>query len=302
MLPGVFFQRSNYECTTPMNLSGRSPPYFERLLAGLAAADPGARAAFGRHVHWGYWSEPSQAGTGYEEYGRAAEDLCHALLDCAELGDGQTTLDVGCGFGGTIACLNERYARQTLIGVNIDEAQLRRAGELVVPLAGNTVRWVAADAAQLPLADESLDRVLAVECVFHFDRPRFFAEVGRVLRSGGNLTLSDFVPDERAVPYFKLMESGGNEAIRATYGVVDVTWSTDRYRKLAAAHGLALGDVVDITAHTLPTYDFLRKCTETWTDRAEVEQFTQATGMLEKASRRGFVGYQILRFDKNSIR
>jgi SAM-dependent methyltransferase len=150
----------------------------------------------------------------------------------------------------------------------------------------------------LPIADECIDAALAVESVFHFDRPRFFAEMGRMLRLGGSLTLSDFVPHARAAPYIEAMDFGGNEAVRSTYGVIDVSWSIDRYRLLAATNGLTLSDVRDVTAHTLPTYDFLRSNVDGWTDAPDAERFTRATGLLEKASRRGLISYQILRFDK----
>ena len=261
-------------------------------------ADPGAGTAFGRHVHWGYWNEPAQADIGFEEYGRAAEALCLAVLSCTNVRDGLRVLDVGCGLGGTIACLNERYSRMEFIGVNIDPLQLQRAAAQIELRSGNILGLLLADAAQLPIADECVDVALAVESVFHFDRPRFFAEIGRTLRSGGSLTLSDFVPHARAAPYIEAMDFGGNEAIRSTYGVIDISWSVDRYRELAAAHGLTLSDVRDVTAHTLPTYDFLRGNVEGWTDKQDAEQFIRATGLLEKASRRGFISYQILRFDK----
>jgi SAM-dependent methyltransferase len=274
------------------------PPYFDRLLQRLATADPGAGAAFGRHVHWGYWSEPAQAGVGVEEYGRAAEALCLAVLNSTDVRDGLRILDVGCGFGGTIACLNERYSRMELLGVNIDPPQLQRAAAQIELRSGNALGLLLADAAQLPIADECVDVALAVESVFHFDRPRFFAEMGRTLRSGGSLTLSDFVPHARAAPYIEAMDFGGNDAVCSTYGVIDVSWSLDRYRLLAATHGLTLSDVRDVTAHTLPTYDFLSSNVERWTDTLDAEQFIQATGLLEKASRRGFISYQILRFDK----
>ena len=37
----------------------------------------------------------------------------------------------------------------------------------------------------------SVDRVLAVECAFYFDRPRFYAEAARVLKRGGRMVLAD---------------------------------------------------------------------------------------------------------------
>src|SRR5438034_5931485 len=43
-----------------------------------------------------------------------------------------------------------------------------------------------ADACALPFPDASFDRVLAVECIFHFpSRLRFLKEAARVLKPGG---------------------------------------------------------------------------------------------------------------------
>ena len=36
-------------------------PYFDDLLNRLEAGDLATEAAFGRHVHWGYWPEPAHA-------------------------------------------------------------------------------------------------------------------------------------------------------------------------------------------------------------------------------------------------
>ena len=68
--------------------------------------------------------------------------------------------------------------------------------------------------------------------------------------------------------------------------------------RMADEYGLTLSDAHDVTAHTLPTYDFLRKIVEEWNNKADAEQFIRATGLLEEASRRGFISYRILRFIK----
>jgi hypothetical protein len=68
----------------------------------------------------------------------------------------------------------------TLLGLNIDLRQLHRVATLIHCRKGNVASRFVADAAQLPIADESIDAAMAIESVFHFDRPRFFAEIGRV--------------------------------------------------------------------------------------------------------------------------
>ena len=276
-----------------------NPPYFDGLFQRLASDDVSTMASFGRHVHWGFWHEPSRATCSPEEYGTAAENLCREICGTAEIRDGMRVLDVGCGFGGTLASLNERFSDLQLVGVNIDARQLKRAAELVIPKNGNSIEFVQADAAQIPLPGNCFDVVLAVECVFHFDRPRFFAETERLLDHGGTLTLSDFVPNERALEYLDSIDLSADEGIRWSYGEIDLSYSISRYRELAEAHGLMLNESVDITGNTLPTYDFLYSSTNGWADEREIELFTRATRLLEKGTRNNMIGYQILRFAGN---
>lgn len=273
-----------------------NPPYFDGLFARLAANDPGTVTAFGRHVHWGYWPDPEAAACTPESYAEAAEALCAQICELADIQDGMRVLDVGCGFGGTLARLNETHADLELVGVNIDPRQLERAAELVLPQRGNTVEFVQADAAQIPLDNDRFDVVLAVECIFHFDRPAFLSEAARLMTPRGNLTLSDFVPHQRTLEYLDSMDLSADEGVRWSYGQIDLTCSLDRYRALAGQSGLTLHEERDITPHTLPTYDYLYASTEGWPDADEVALFKRATRMLEKASRSGLIGYQLLRF------
>jgi ubiquinone/menaquinone biosynthesis C-methylase UbiE len=268
------------------------------LLERLASEDANAAAAFGRHVHWGYWEEPPSTVCTPPEYAAAADRLCRAVCDVAEIRDGMRIVDVGCGVGGTLASLNERFRDLRMVGVNIDPRQLDRAAELVQPRGATTLELFEADASRMPLRDASCDILLAVESVFHFDRPGFFAEADRLLGKHGNLTLSDFVPNERAVEYLGGMDVLADEAVDATYGRVDLSYSLGRYRELAAANHLQLSVAIDITRNTLPTYDFLLSTATQSTDAREAERFTRATRRLAKASRKGLLTYQILRFDR----
>jgi ubiquinone/menaquinone biosynthesis C-methylase UbiE len=275
------------------------PPYFDMLFARLASDDPAATAAFGRHVHWGCWQDPDSADGSPEDYARAAEELCHRVCSAADIRAGQRLLDVGCGFGGTIAWLNERFDHLDMTGVNIDSRQLERARRTVRARAGNRITFIEADACQLPFSDASFDVILAVECVFHFpSRERFLAEACRVLRPGGRLALSDFVPTEEALPVLRQFNPGASAATRQTYGHVDLLCSLTLYRKLADRSGLAMDRIQDITANTLPTYPFLRSYFRGWHDPSEGKVFEKATGHLEMASRNGWLRYTVLGLHK----
>ncbi|QDV71566.1 Demethylrebeccamycin-D-glucose O-methyltransferase [Rosistilla carotiformis] len=278
-----------------------NPPYFDVLFDRIASGDHEAVTAFGRHVHWGLWESNAADGTA-ADYLQAAERMCQRICDAAKIQPPARIADVGCGFGGTIASLNERYQSLAMTGINIDSRQLQRAEELVVPAAGNQIQWICADAASLPLDDAGFDAVLAVECIFHFDRPRFFAEASRVLRPGGVLSLSDFVPQPRMAAFMDGGAGPMSEAIQWTYGDVDMSCSLEGYEQLAAEHGMRLLVCDDVTEQTLPTYDFLCEGARRWHDQKHAELFLQATGWLQKASRKKMIRYLILSFEKLASR
>jgi SAM-dependent methyltransferase len=286
--------------TTGTGGEGRQcpPPYFDVLFERLRGGDEQVRAAFGRHVHWGYWPDPAAADLTPEDYGRAAERLCREVCNAARIVDGQRVLDVGCGLGGTVASLNERFAGLDLTGLNIDARQLDFAREHVRPRPSNRIAWIEGDACRLPFEPASYDVALAVECVFHFDRREFFVEASRVLRPGGRLALSDFCPTPRAVEYLSAAKVFDDEAIVASYGKIDLRWSVNEYCDLARTTGFRLVESRDITPHTLPTYDFLLHSIPPSADLRRHELFTRATNLLAKASRKGLLQYTILAFEK----
>ena len=230
-------------------------PYFDLLLEARRRGDPSA-SVFSRFVHWGYWADPRAAGTGAEDFQAAMERLNLEVLAAAEAADGQSVLDAGCGFGGTLAALNEARRGVSLVGVNIDGRQLAVAERSVKARPGNAVRFVQADACALPFADASFDRVLAVECVFHFpSRLAFLKVASRVLRPGGLLALSDFVP--RGAGPGGVLARWLESRVAAGYGTLGAGFSEGSYAAMAEAAGLAPVLERDITRETLPTYPFL---------------------------------------------
>ena len=124
----------------------------------------------------------------------------------------------------------------------------------------------------------------------------FLAGAARHLAEGGRLALSDFVPPREVAQELSRRNTGKDEATLRSYGQVDLTCPVEEYRELAAAAGLALVRGEDISAHTLPTYAFLRADLRTWADRKTARWHERATARLESATRLGLLRYTILGF------
>jgi ubiquinone/menaquinone biosynthesis C-methylase UbiE len=274
-------------------------PYFDFLFAELAKQNSAVEKSFGRHVHWGYWADPEQASGDAEDYGRAAEQLTLELCRLAGIAEGERVLDVGCGFGGTIASLNERFARLKLTGLNIDVRQLERARQQVLPLQANEVQFCQGDACRLPFADAGFDRLLAVECIFHFpSREAFFQEAFRVLKPGGTLTLSDFVPSPLYLPMAGLTSWNWVERYNL-FGHCDVRYTIGRYRRLARRTGFASVAERNITGHTLPTYRYVEAIVARTVPAGSISAIAGPLIRTQRLlSRLGLLNYYLLSFRK----
>lgn len=102
-------------------------------------------------------------------------------------------LDLGCGPGRACGLMRKRWRKAEVIAMDLALPMLREArrqGSWLRPLPR-----ICADAAQLPLADASVDLLFSNLCIqWIADLPALFDEFRRVLRPKGFLALSTFGP------------------------------------------------------------------------------------------------------------
>ncbi|MDX1871358.1 methyltransferase domain-containing protein [Mycolicibacterium sp. 120266] len=251
-------------------------------------------------VHWGYWDDPKSATGTRADYIAAMEAMNVVLFEAGQLADGQQLLDVGCGFGGTIQQINGSYSGMELTGLNIDPRQLAAADAQSTPTHGNTLRWVEADACELPFEDNSFDRILAVECIFHFpSRQKFLSEAARVLKPGGCLAVSDFVPTMMffgKTPIWMAIRP----RIAKSYGTLgDVPLRG--YKSMGKNAGLQLVARRNIRKNTMPTYPFLLRFFREQASADAQDTLAVGTRWMKRLSKLSLLQYQVYTFVKPEV-
>ena len=270
----------------------RVPAYFDYLIEAFH------QGGAGRFVHLGYW-EGAPAKPSAADFPAAQQRLDERLIGMADVSAGQAVLDVGCGFGGTIAGLNGQLAGAWLAGVNVDPRQLAICRQ-VAPANGNRLEWQEADACRLPFAAGSFDRVLCIEAMFHFSsRREFFLEAARVLKPGGVLVGSDITIAESArsaeVPGFAI-----EAPLQDGYGPWPDFWGDDAdHATLAADAGLAEAIFEDVTANTLPSHRYTAS-DDADESRDSGNRALRAALMLRWLHRKGHLRYRLFRFKKTA--
>ena len=240
-------------------------------------------ATGGSMLNFGYWTDK------INEPILAQKNLCKFFGKLAELENAKTVVDVGSGLSAPAIFWRNLYGQLNLYCININYNQLGFSGH------EKNIDFINSTSTKLPFADNSVDRILALESSQHFKPIEdFISESKRIMKKSGILALALPVTLPRA-------------SIR-NLGILKFTWSSEHYdvdliKKLVIGNGFTITDeqligsqVYDpLSDYYVKNRDFLKKSIkEKYPDFVEKILFKSILKM-KKASEEKMIDYLILK-------
>ncbi len=126
-----------------------------------------------------------------EKHAEQITNRAERLLDFVSPGEGRSYLEVGCGNGSVCKRVAQKYP-WNVTGVDVDLEQIKLAQESTLDIPN--IRFLAADAMNLPFSDKEFDIVLSFGTTHHISNwLSALNEMRRVLKPEGYFIYYDFV-------------------------------------------------------------------------------------------------------------
>ena len=163
-------------------------------------------ATGGNMLNFGYWNQ------GTKDPIEAQLELCTMIANLAELDSAKNIVDIGSGFSAPAMQWKSMHESLHITCLNINFHQLKTS------MVNNGIAFVNSTSTTLPLANNCVDRVIALESAQHF-KPltSFIRESRRVLNKDGILIMAIPVTTEESITSFMRL------------GILSFTWSSEHY-------------------------------------------------------------------------
>lgn len=119
------------------------------------------------------------------------EWLAEWVFDFIEICNGDSLLDIGCGGGGNISRLLQKYPHSSVYGVDYSPTSVALSKKInVKEIKNNRCRVILGDAQNIPFESNSLNVVTAFETIYYWqDIEKCFREVFRILQQNGKFVI-----------------------------------------------------------------------------------------------------------------
>ena len=195
----------------------------------------------------GYWRETS-------DYGQACSELAGLLADKACLSNQDDVLDVGFSSYDQLLVWMDYYQVNSLTALAETEQLLAEAHDQCNHF--EQLNLERGNEHELEKLEEGeFDKVLALDCLYHFEsKEHFFTNAHRLLKEGGSLTVTDMV---LARPYRDRMEQRMVTLMARTCGIsVDGLLPPQKYESVIKEAGFKEQEAVDISQDVLSGFCF----------------------------------------------
>ena len=254
----------------------------------------------GNMLNFGYWNKNTS------NPHEAQNSLCNIVGEMADLKSASTVLDVGSGFSEPALLWKSQFPHIDLVCMNVNLHQLQFGSRLITMSLTNQgsdqevnrLGLANATSTKIPLKENSVDRVIALESAQHF-KPlnEFVSESKRILKKDGSLILAiPIVSNELRSP--EILE----------LGILSFTWSSEHYQyndieKIILKNGFHIVDKKFIGSNVYsPLADYYIKNRESLKAKilekypAFVEKILFKSMLkMKKVSQKGIIDYVLLR-------